>query len=30
MTVQVFRKCLNAAESVAALTLGFFGHHTAA
>ena len=28
--VQVFRKCLNAAESPAALTLGLLGHHTAA
>ena len=30
MTVQVFRKCLSAAESPAALTLGLFGHLTAA
>jgi hypothetical protein len=30
MTVQVFRKCRNAAESPAALTLGLFGRHTAA
>gem|GEM_PF-4397390 len=30
MTVQVFRKCLSAAESLAALTLRLFGHLTAA
>jgi hypothetical protein len=27
MTVQVFRKGLNASESPALLTLGLFGHH---